>query len=273
MTAGALAALLLGGVAVGVVAGLFGIGGGVLIVPLLYFLYEHPGWGGTAIAPALHAVIAHATSLFIIVPTAVRGTVSYHRAGLVAWRAALPIALASALAAAFGTQVALRLPAALLKVLFGTFLLATALQLLRRAGGEHRHTLRLSPAVTLLTGMLVGLVSATLGVGGGLVAIPLLVHFVGLELRRVAATSLVVAAFAATAGSFSYMLSGWGAAGLPRGSVGYVHVLAALPIVAGSLLSVPWGVRVNQRLSTRALRVAFAVLLVALGGRLILTNL
>src|SRR5690606_37573777 len=92
MTAAAVVALAGAGFLVGLLAGLVGIGGGVLIVPFLYFFYAHPVWGGVTFDPALHATVAHATSLFIIIPTAIVGTITYSRAGLVSWRAVLPIA-------------------------------------------------------------------------------------------------------------------------------------------------------------------------------------
>jgi uncharacterized protein len=83
--AGALLSLAASGILIGFVSGLVGVGGGVLMVPLLYFFYAHPGWSGIILPGELHAVVAHATSLFVIVPTAILGTWSYHRANLVEW--------------------------------------------------------------------------------------------------------------------------------------------------------------------------------------------
>lgn len=270
----AIAVLAVVGVAVGFLSGLVGIGGGVLIVPFLYFFYAHSGWSGATVAAPLEAPVAHATSLFIIVPTAVLGTAMYTRAGLVAWRAVAPIAIAAIFAAAAGAQIAVRMPADLLKLAFGCFLLFTAYQLItgnseHEAGGP----MRLGPAVTIPSGIIIGLFSALLGVGGGLVAIPLLVGVMRLDLKRVAATSLAVVAFAAAAGTVTYMATGWGVAGRPAGGIGYVDAVSALPILATSMISVRWGARANQRFHPRLLRWVFAVLLVVLGGRLILASL
>src|SRR5215211_5537269 len=106
MTVAALVALAVVGVAVGFLAGLVGIGGGVFIVPFLYFFYSHATWSGVELAPALHATVAHATSLFIIVPTAAVGTATYARSQLVVWRAALPVAVFSVASAALGAVLA-----------------------------------------------------------------------------------------------------------------------------------------------------------------------
>jgi uncharacterized membrane protein YfcA len=264
-----LVALATVGIVAGFVSGLVGVGGGVLIVPFLYFFYAHPEWAGEAISSALEASIAHATSLFIIVPTAVLGTIAYARAQLVAWRAAVPIALVSILSAAIGANVALRLPGDVLKLAFGAFLLFTSWQLIGRKAHLVSGPLRLNLAVTVPCGLLVGLLSAMLGVGGGIVAIPLLIHVVRLDIQRVAATSLAVVTVAATAGTLTYIASGWNDPRLPAGSLGYVHATAAVPILLGSILTVRLGAWTNQQLGERTLRWIFGVLFLVLGLRLI----
>lgn len=273
MTATVFLALVGAGLLVGFLSGLIGIGGGVLIVPFLYFFYAHPGWSGSALAPGLEAAVAHATSLFVIMPTGLRGAAEYHRSRLVAWEAALPIAAVSIPAAALGSQLALVLPPELLKAGFGVLLLFSGIDLVRsREARPPRHELRMNLPVALATGGTVGLFSALLGVGGGIIAIPLLVYLVGLDLRRVAATSIAIVALTATAGAIAYGFSGMGEPGRPAGSVGFVHVLAALPMIVGALLAVRWGAIANQRLEVRALRWLFGSVFVLLGVRLLVQN-
>jgi uncharacterized protein len=241
------------------------------MVPLLYFFYGHPAWGGVQLAAELHAVVAHATSLFVIVPTAILGTWAYHRARLVDWRAALPIAAFSMGAALLTTRLTPMLPAEGLKLGFGLFLLASGLNLLRplplRALDQPRPHLWLAA----VGGIAVGVISALLGVGGGIVAIPILVYAMGLGLEKVAATSMAIIVFTATAAVIGYALTG-PTLPMPDGSVGYIHYLAGLPIMLGSLVAVGTGARVNQRLSTRALRILFGVVFILLGLRLVVEN-
>lgn len=272
MTFGVLAALLAVGLVVGFLSGLIGIGGGVLIVPLLYFFYGHPTWSGMAVDADLEAAIAHATSLAVILPTGLAAASSYHRSGLVAWRAAMPIAGVAMVAAFLGAQIALLLPAAALKTLFGVLLIGSGLNLLRHGKAHERETLRLSWPVVVSTGAAVGVLSAMLGVGGGILVIPMLVYLVGLDLRRVAATSIAIVALTAASGTLAYIVSGLGVAGRPPGSIGYVHLTAALPILGASLLTVHAGALVNQRLETRVLRRIFAVMFLLLGLRLVVLN-
>ncbi len=273
MSATVLLALFGVGLAVGVLSGLIGIGGGVLIVPFLYFFYSHPDWSGSRVAPDLAATVAHATSLFIIMPTAVRGTLAYQRSNLVAWRAALPIAAASTIAAVLGARLALILPEHVLKLAFGLLLTWSGIQLARsRAVIGERPAARTPVWKSLATGLLVGLFSALLGVGGGVIAIPLLVYVIGIEVKKVAATSLAIVMFSATAGTITYLLSSVDSTGLPGGTVGYVHVAAALPILVGAVLSVRLGTWLNQQMPTRRLRALFAALFVLLGVRLVVTS-
>lgn len=272
MTAAALLALIVVGFAVGFLAGLVGIGGGVLIVPFLYFFYAHAAWSGVSIPPSLHATVAHATSLFIIIPTAMAGTATYARNGLVAWRTALPVAVFSMVLAAVAAKLATSMPPEVLKVAFGTFLVLTGIQLLTRRAARVSGPPRSNLVAAGATGALVGIFSALLGVGGGLVAIPMLMYVVRLDIRHIAATSLAIVAFAATAGTVTYMLTGAGTMGLPPGHVGYVHVAAALPMLPGAVLAARWGARLNQRLDARKLRWIFAVMFAALGANLVIRN-
>jgi uncharacterized protein len=265
------------GVVAGLLSGLIGIGGGVLMVPFLYFFYDQPHLFGFQVAPELRVVVAHATSLFVIVPTSIRGALAYHRAGLVEWRAVWPIGISSVLAAAGAAWLALLVPPQVLKVGFGVFLTVSGVRLALRkpppSAASQGRPLRLSWSVTVPIGIVVGAFSALLGVGGGIVSIPLLMHVVGLDVRRLAATSMGIIIITATAGSLTYMVTGAGQPGLPAGSVGFVHVAAGIAMFIGAVLSVSWGALLNQRLKPRALTLVFATVFVLIGARLVLTNL
>lgn len=242
------------------------------MVPFLYFVYE-AAIGGATVEAGLIAAVAHATSLFVIVPTALVGVHAYNKAGLVEWRAAVPIGLFSIVGGIVGARIALLLPEEVLRVAFGLFLIATAVQLAAKPERKGGRPLRLDLHLMAPTGLVVGTFSALLGVGGGIVAIPLLLYVAGLTVDRVAATSLAIIIFAATAGTATYMLSGGGVTGLPEGSVGYVHIAAALPLMLGAVFTVRLGTRANQRMSTRALQWVFAIVLFVLGARLVMQSL
>jgi uncharacterized membrane protein YfcA len=263
------AAALAVGLLVGVVSGLTGIGGGVLMVPFLYVLY------GRLLVPADAAtVLAHATSLAVIVPTAVRGVMGYRNTGLVRWRAALPLAAVSAVSAAITAPLAVRLPGAALRVGFGCFLMVVAADLLLRsrplsgapAAGGARYLL------AALLGVPVGMLSAALGIGGGIPATMGMYYVLRLPLEALAPTSLAVIMITALGGTGSYLLTTTPAVSF-AGVVGHVDFLHGLPLAAGAVLAAPFGVRLNRRLPVTTLRRVFGVLLAAVGVDLIVQNL
>lgn len=272
----------------GLLSGLAGIGGGAIMVPFLYALLESPDFLGVGVAPAQQAVVAHATSLLVIVPTAVSGLRTFHRAGLVAWSLVLPMAVASVAAAAGGAVVAGQLPPGALKTGFGLVLLATGARMAwqgwssRETGvagrGESLPDRRdpaagISLGTSLLCGAAVGLFSALMGVGGGLLAIPLLIYVLRVPMEQVAATSMGLIVFASVAGSVAYVIAGFRAPALPPGTLGFVFVPAALALAPGAVLGARWGARLNQRLDPRGLTWLFAVLFLVLGARLVASYL
>jgi hypothetical protein len=268
VTAAALAALAAFGIVGGVLAGLVGIGGGAVFVPFLYLLLEHPAWSGMVVPDARITLVAHATSLLVIVPTALSALRTYGRAGLVPWRVVVPMGLMAAVSAALTTRVAPALPGGLLRGAFAVFLVVVGARLLTGRSAPTGQPARgdAHPVLGAVGGLLVGAFSALLGVGGGLLAIPVLLYGLHVDLKRVAAASMGIVVFAAVAGTLGYLTSR--TAGLPPGSVGWVLAPAALALTPGAVLGARWGAQLNQRLNVDALRRVFAVVFLALGLRL-----
>ena len=264
-----LAVALAVGALVGVVSGLIGIGGGVLMVPFLYVLYAR-----LDVPAADSTVLAHATSLAVIVPTAARGLVGYRGMGLVRWRAAAILAVTAALSSALAARLAVRVPAEALRVGFGVFLLVVASDLLlrREKVGSKPIEGRASALYAALLGVPVGALSALLGVGGGVVAMVGMYYVLRLRFDVLAPTSLAVVAVTASAGALSYLFTPAGP--LPFGwVVGHVDLGHALPLAAGAVATAPLGVRLNRRLPARQLQLVFAVVLLAIGADIVWENL
>ena len=264
--------LLIGGV-VGLVAGLVGVGGGIVMVPVLYLLLSRPEWAGIALDPQLQVVVAHATSLFVAVPTSISAVVAYRRADLVVWQLAVPLGLGAAAGAVAGAQVAVSLPPELLKALFGVLLVAAGVRLLRskkkQGGGDLR---RIHPAVIISLGLGIGFIASMLGVGGGIVAIPFLIYLLRIPLNKVAATSMGMVMFVAIAATISYGLAGFRVDDMGTWMVGFVYAPAGLALMPGAVVGARLGARLNQRMNVRALQIMFAVVFVVLGVRLSVLN-
>jgi uncharacterized membrane protein YfcA len=272
--AGWLAALSVGLLA-GAVSGLVGIGGGAIMVPFLYFFLARPELSGAHFPPAEQAVVAHATSLLTIVPISLRGAWLYGRAGLVDWSAVWKMGAASVVAAVLGVRVAVVVPGELLKSAFGVFLLVMATQLVFGKRRTELHGTESGNAVptgsALAGGAAVGFFSALLGVGGGLVAIPVLIYALHTSLRRVSGTSLALITFTALTGVGAYAVSGW--LGVAGNTLAYFHVSASVPLALGALVAVPLGTAAQMRMSAQALRWVFAAVFFLLGLRIAVSNL
>jgi uncharacterized membrane protein YfcA len=283
--AGALVTFLFGSV-VGIVAGLVGIGGGVLNVPFLYVLFDAGSWTGIRIAPEHRTVVAHATSLAVVVPTALSGAWIHHRGERIAWAAAIPMALGALLSAPLGARAALHLDPALLRFVFGIVLSLAGLRLLVsampfsggarvsegvRGPGDLRS--RRIAALLLGLGLLQGGFAALMGIGGAILTIPVLIFILRLDMAYVAGTALVVTLAAALSGTFAFALEGALRDGISEMTIGFVFLPAVVFLVPGAVAMARIGARLNHRVDAIGLRWLFGLLLLLAGLRLAVQNL
>ena len=282
MTIEALAVTAAVGAFVGLVSGLLGIGGGVFVVPFLYLLFASPQWSGVEPTADQLAVMAHATSLAIILPTALAGIRAHRRSGGLAVRPLLPLGLGAAGFSVVGAFTAARLPSTVLQGAFGILLLLVGLRLLgvlgrrsesRPAEEDPGASQPWSRSGLVAAGGAVGYLSALLGIGGGVVAIPLLMWGAKVPVERVAGSSLVVVLFAAVGGVSAYGLLGHGGGPQVSGAWGHVFLPAAMAMLPGAVFCAPLGARLNRRMNAGTLRRLFGLLLLALGIRLLWTTL
>jgi uncharacterized membrane protein YfcA len=195
---------------------------------------------------------------------------------VVDWPTVLPLAPTAAAAALIGSRVAVSLPTPLLKTAFGLLILATGVRMLKETLPSEAPARIGRSALTwwvaLPAGATIGFLSALLGVGGGVVAIPILLHWARMDVRRVAPVSIAIMVVAAPAAVLGYVLAGSTLPGLPSASMGYVFLPAAAAMIPGAVAFAPLGARWNQRLPTATLRRLFALLLIVVGAELVWSN-
>jgi uncharacterized membrane protein YfcA len=242
----------------GVIAGLLGVGGGLIIVPILALLYQMQQF-----APEHIMQLAVGTSLATIIFTSLSSSVAHHRRGAVNWPVMLQLSAGIVVGGWLGGVLAVWLGGLLLAGLFGVFeLLVAGHMAFGRKPAAHRGppgALRNSAA-----GASIGAVSALLGIGGGTLTVPWLVwHNVGM--RQAVATSSACGLPIALVGALGFVLAGLGRDGLPAGSTGYVYWPAVAMVSVASVLSAPLGARLAHRLDPRRLRKIFAGVLACLG--------
>jgi uncharacterized membrane protein YfcA len=257
--------LALGTVA-GLLAGMLGIGGGVVIVPTLIWMFQRHG-----LPPAVIPHLAIGTSLATIVFTSLSAIRAQHKRRAIDWPVVRLLAPATLLGGFASGYVAGYIPAPALKGFFAVFLLFVGLQFILdwRPAAHWR-----LPGRGGLWGAGVGIgsLSALLGIGGGNITVPFL-HACNLELKRAIAISTALGLPIALFGAAGFVLSGWGNALLPEASVGYVSLPALAAISAAAMLTAPLGVRLAHALPVTRLKRVFGVLVLAISLRMLWTVL
>lgn len=252
------------GLVVGFVAGLLGVGGGLIVVPVMIMLLHAQG-----LAAGVEPQVALGTSLASILFTALSSVRAHHRHGAVEWPLVRRITPGVLLGTLAGALLAAQVSAQVLKLFFVAFLFYAATQMwLDFKPAPHRGLP--GRAGTTLAGGVIGAVSSWVGIGGGTLSVPFMLWH-NVPLHRAIATSAAIGFPIAAAGATGYALGGRDAAGLPAGSLGFVYLPALAGIVVGSVLTAPLGARTAHRLPVRPLKRIFAVLLLILALRMAAT--
>lgn len=261
-----LAVYLLLGAFAGVAAGLFGIGGGLLIVPVLIFSFELQG-----VPTAVLTHMAVATSLATIVMTSISSVRAHHRRGAVRWELFRPLCAGILLGAVLGVNTAMQLPGSVLQLMIGIFVLLVALQMALNlspsAGDAKPSGVELGAA-----GGGIGWASAIFGIGGGALTVPYL-SWRRVPMQQAVATSAACGLPIAVVGAITNIGVGWGNEQLPHWSLGYVYLPAFVGIIVTSSLTAPIGARLAHSLPQAKLKKVFALFLLLVSLRFIFGNI
>lgn len=253
---------LLTGALTGILSGLLGIGGGLVIVPILLLLLDHNHF------PPEHLMhVALGTSLATIIFTSLASARAHHGHGNVDWRIVASLAPGIVAGTLAGAWLAAHLHTDSLKIVFVLFVFYIGTQLLLDFKPAPSRTLPGS-AATFLTGGGIGIMSSLVGIGGGTMTVPFLV-WCNHPMRRAVGTSAAVGFPIALAGTVGYAINGMDVAGLPPYSLGFVYLPAVAGIVASSMFTAPLGAKLAQVLPVPLLKKFFALLLYGLGIKML----
>ncbi|MBB1473074.1 sulfite exporter TauE/SafE family protein [Luteimonas sp. MC1825] len=255
------------GIVAGVMAGLLGIGGGLVLVAALAWLLPLQGVPADL---AMHAALA--SSMASIVMTSLSSAWSHHRRGGVLWPTVhwmVPGLLAGGW---LGSRFAVSLEGDVLRWIVACYcLLAGAQMAFGRARGDDAGAASVVPTGPAMTtaGLGIGALSAVVGIGGGSITVPLLV-WRGVRAVRAVGTSSACGFAIAVGSVLGYALNAPEGSALPQGAVGYVYLPAAIGVALTSIIAAPFGTRIAHAISGPALRRIFAAFLVAVGLSLVL---
>lgn len=255
--------LLLGGV-VGFFGGLFGIGGGGVLVPVLLFIFT-----ARHFPPQYALHLALASSMATIVFTALASTYKHHQHGAVIWRVVRAITPGIFIGTALGALTASLASPRVLAVIFALFVLGAALQILLDVKPRPSRQLPETAGLTAM-GTFTGWISTLVSIGGGTLIVPFLV-WCNVPIRNAIGTSAAIGFPVALGGTLGYIIAGLPLHGLPAPHLGYVYLPAVLGTAMASVVTAPLGAYTAHRIQVGLLRKLFALLMLGLAGKLLLS--
>jgi uncharacterized protein len=260
MTLPEIAILLGSGLLLGFFSGLLGIGGGIVMTPVQYWVYGSMGFS-TDIAIKM----SFGTTLAVVLPTAISGVIVHNNRGAIAWRQAGIMGSVTFFCSIVGAALTAHLPGTYLKIAFGAIALASAIRMLIPRKAPTQNPPVTNPWVWIAWAIPIGLIGGLLGVGGGVIAVPILVVAMGFPMQQAVATSLGMMLFTSLGGLIGYINSGQNVPGLPEYTVGYVYLPAFLILAVTSFGMARLGAIAAHKLAARQLSYIFVALLFYIG--------
>jgi uncharacterized protein len=257
--------LALTGSAIGLASGFFGVGGGFIMIPVQYWLLTTLGFD-----QSLSLRVAFATSLAVILPTALSGTWGHHCRRCVLWRPLAVMVVPGIIGGFAGAAVSTQAPARLMAGLFGVLMVLAGLRMFFSHASMGETRAQESPYVFIICGFVFGLVSGLFGIGGGIVMVPVMTALLGIPIRQAIGTSTAFMVFSSASGILSYIVNGWDVAGLPPYSFGYVNIAFWCVLAAVSVPLAQLGVRAAHTTPPEKIRLLFVILMVGVGITMII---
>ncbi|MBQ4568350.1 MAG: sulfite exporter TauE/SafE family protein [Desulfovibrio sp.] len=249
------------GAVAGILAGLLGVGGGLVIVPMLVTIFPLQG-----VSPQYIQQLALGTSLASIVITSISSSRAHNKRGAVHWDIVRNITPGILAGTFLGGLVASYMPTLFLKIFFICFLLVVAAQML---SNYRPPASREMPGALGTSGVggIIGLVSSFVGIGGGTLSVPFMA-FCNVPLHHAVGTSAAIGFPIAVAGTLGYIIGGWGRPDLPAFCLGFVHLQALFCLAAASFCTAPIGAKLSHALPTAKLKRGFAFFLILVAAKM-----
>jgi len=260
-------ALMVAGIAAGILAGLLGVGGGIVLVPVLFVIFQSLG-----VSAASAMVIATGTSLLAIVPTSISSSRAHYRRNNIDLALFRRWWLPMLVGVLVGSSIATRVNGLVLTALFGSVATLVALNMLLRAGAPPlRNELPAASFQALISGF-IGMVSVMMGIGAGTLGVTAMTAM-NVAAHRAVGTSALLGLVIALPGALVMLLSGSTPPDAPQGTVGLVNLPGFMVIVPMTILVAPLGVRLGSMLGEAALKKVFAFFLLVVGGRMLFQSI
>jgi uncharacterized membrane protein YfcA len=257
------AMMLLTGAVGGVIAGMLGVGGGIVIVPVLDLVLAALG-----IDSSVRMHVAVATSLATIIPTAISSSRAHEAKGAVDHDQLRRWGVAIFLGAIAGVLLASRVSGDVLSAVFGIVALLVAVKMLLPLEGKHIAETMPGGVVGQAIPFAIGGISSMMGIGGGTLSVPVMTLF-NVPIHRAVGTAALFGLLISAPAAVAFVVTGWHVEGLPPGSLGYVNLIGLAVIGPATFLTAPWGARIAHALSKRQLSILFGLFLTVVAVRML----
>lgn len=258
------AMMLLTGAVGGVIAGMLGVGGGIVIVPVLDLVLAALG-----IDSSVRMHVAVATSLATIIPTAISSLRAHEAKGAVDHDQLRRWGVAIFLGAIAGVLLASRVSGDVLSAVFGIVALLVAVKMLLPLEGKHIAETMPDGVVGQAIPFAIGGISSMMGIGGGTLSVPVMTLF-NVPIHRAVGTAALFGLLISAPAAVAFVVTGWHVEGLPSGSLGYVNLIGLAVIGPATFLTAPWGARIAHALSKRQLSILFGLFLTVVAVRMLI---
>ena len=255
--------IVISGLASGLIAGLFGVGGGIILVPTIVFTLGYLG-----IDPIITMHLGVATSLAIIIPTALSATFAHHHKGLVDYEIIFRLSPTIVLGAITGAFMAQKFSGDSLRILFCIIAILTSFNMIKKIQFVFGYQMPLSKLFNIISGSLIGLISSMIGIGGGAISIPLM-NFFSVPHHRATGTASALGFVIAFPAVVTFAFAGSGNLITPKWSFGLISLPVFFTFIPLTIIGSQLGAKLAHMLNEILLRRIFSVFILFMAIRMI----
>jgi len=259
-----IAALLGTGVGVGFCSGLLGVGGCFIMIPVQYWIYT-----GLGVSTDIAIRLAFGTNLAVVLPTAASGAWGHHQRGAVWWKAALVLGGCGLVSSIGGATAAAHISGSILKIVFGAAIMAGAIRMLTAKPAKIEEEPKDNPKLWAAWGLCLGAITGLIGIGGGVLAVPIMVLFLKFKMHQAVGSSTAMMILTSIGGLIGYIVNGLGVAGIPSPHLGYFHLWSWLCLAGTSVGMAQVGAKTAHMLPAKQLRLIFIIVMLYMGLKMV----
>ena len=256
--------LLIGGCFGGLMAGLLGVGGGIILTPIQYYLLVNYG-----VDPAIAMPVSFATSLSVIFVTMIRSTKKHYENGMVVTTFLTYIMVLGFFGAILGAFISTHVDVSVLKLLFGLMCFVAVANMIIIKYPDNDDNINKSKVAHSLLGLIGGLLCGLLGVGGGIIMIPILTIVLRYPTHKAIGTSSASIIATSLGGLMAYIVLGWNMPNLPVYSIGYVNLVQFIFLTLTSTLVAGYAANVSKKVDSKKLKVVHIILVLYIGLKMV----